>query len=90
MNNRQPAPVWHYLRGALRGYRLAGTVDNRVGMVLDEYLGHLARLVTDRELPLAEGFVMASAVVRFAGRCSPLPEARHERRPWTPFLEVAA
>lgn len=77
---RQRAPVWDYLRGALRGYRLAGTVDHRVGAVLDEYLGHLARLVTDREMPLAEGLVLGNAVVRFAGRCSPLPEARHEPR----------
>jgi hypothetical protein len=77
---RQTAPVWDYLRSALKGHRTSGTVDHRVGAALDEYLGHLARCVSTGEVTLAEGLVLGNAVVAFAGRCSPLPEARHEPR----------
>ncbi|KQO89376.1 hypothetical protein ASF36_23355 [Methylobacterium sp. Leaf90] len=78
--NVQPAPVWDYLRSALRGHRTSGAVDHRVGAALDEYLGHLARCVADGEVTLAEGLVLGNAVISFAGRCSPLPEARHAAR----------
>lgn len=76
----QHAPVWEFLRETLRAHRAMGRCDERLGPVLDEYLGHLARLVTTREVTLAEGLVLANDVVAFAGRCSPLPEARHEPR----------
>lgn len=76
----QHAPVWDYLRETLRAHRSSGACDERLGPVLDEYLGHLARLVTTREVTLAEGLVLANDVVKFAGRCRPLSEARHERR----------
>lgn len=78
--NNQPAPVWDYLRSALKGHRTSGAVDHRVGAVLDDYLGHLARCVADGEVTLAEGLVLGNAVISFAGRCSPLPETRHEPR----------
>lgn len=72
----QHAPVWE----TLRAHRWMGRCDERLGPVLDEYLGHLARLVTTRELTLAEGLVLANDVVKFSGRCRPLSETRHERR----------
>lgn len=74
------ALVWDYLRSALKGHRLAGTVDHRVGAALDEYLGHLARCATTGEMTLAEGLALGNAVVAFAGRAVPLPEARHAVR----------
>ncbi|MGU3476907.1 hypothetical protein [Methylobacterium sp. D48H] len=77
---RQHAPVWDYLRETLRAHRSSGACDERVGPVLDEYLGHLARLVTTREVTLAEGLVLANRVVSFAGQCRPLSEARHAPR----------
>lgn len=76
----QHAPVWDYLRETLRAHRSSGACDERVGPVLDEYLGHLARLVTTREVTLAEGLVLANRVVKFAGQCTPLTEARHVPR----------
>ncbi len=78
----QHAPVWEFLRETLRAHRSSGACDERIGPVLDEYLGHLARLVTARQVTLAEGLVLANEVVKFGGRCRPLPEARCEpRRP---------
>lgn len=79
-NASQPAPVWTHLRECLRGHRLAGTVDHRIGEVLDEYLGHLARCVAAGEVTLAEGLVVGNAAVAAAGRLRPLPEARRVPR----------
>ncbi|WP_267358512.1 MULTISPECIES: hypothetical protein [unclassified Methylobacterium] len=74
------APVWDYLAGIIRGYRLAGTVDARLGPILEEYVGHTGRLVRDRGLTLAEGLVLAQAAVTAAGRLAPLEEARRVAR----------
>jgi hypothetical protein len=80
MIDQNLAPVWTYLAETIRGYRLAGTVDHRVGIVLQEYVGHCGRLVRDRSLTLAEGLVLAQAAVTAAGRLAPLEEARHTPR----------
>lgn len=80
MNRQAHAPVFDFFRDALKGYRLSGAVDYRVGPVLDEYLGHLARCVADGEVTVAEGLVLGNLVVKFASRCASLPEARRERR----------
>lgn len=80
MNKREHAPVFTFFREAVRGYRTAGLCDHRVGPVLDEYLGHLGRCVADGEMTVAEGLVVGNAVVKFASRCTPLPDARLEPR----------
>lgn len=77
---RQHAPVFQFFREALRGYRIAGLCDHRLGPVLDEYLGHLARCVADGEMTVAEGLVLGNRVVRFASHAVPLDEARQVPR----------
>lgn len=57
------ALVFDAFRSMIRGHRVAGTIDFRVGPVADAYLGHVAPCVADRELTLAEGLVQANAVV---------------------------
>ncbi len=74
------APVFDAFRSMIRGHRVAGTIDYRVGPVADANLGYVARCVADRELTLAEGLVLANAVVKLATRCVPLVEARREPR----------
>lgn len=76
----KPAPVFDAFRSMICGHRVAGTIDYRVGPAADAYLGHVARCAADRELTLAEGLVLANAVVKLATRCVPLPEARWEPR----------
>lgn len=76
MTDQRLAPVWEYLAGAVRGYRLAGTVDSRFGLLLEEYVGHTGRLVRDRHLTLAEGLVRANGAVRAARDLVALEEAR--------------
>ncbi|CAA2104567.1 MULTISPECIES: hypothetical protein [Methylobacterium] len=74
------APVWDYLRSSIRAHRLAGTVDHRVGVVLDEYVGHMARCVATRQVTLSEGLAAANAAVVACGRLIPIPEDRLEAR----------
>lgn len=74
------APIFEASRHSLRGHRVAGTVDYRIGPAVDAYLGHIARCVADREVTLSEGLVLANAAVKLATRCVPLPEARMEPR----------
>lgn len=76
MNRQQHAPVFTAFREMIRGHRVAGTIDFRVGPVADAYIGHVARCVADREMTLADGLVLTNAVVKLAVRCVPLPEAR--------------
>ncbi|GEP08900.1 hypothetical protein [Methylobacterium gnaphalii] len=80
MNQRQHAPVFQFFREALGGYRGAGLCDHRLGLVLDEYLGHLARSISGGEMTVAEGLVLGNRVVRFASHVVPLDEARHVPR----------
>ncbi|MCJ2046344.1 hypothetical protein MKK58_17655 [Methylobacterium sp. J-078] len=74
------APVWDYLASTIRGYRIAGTCDARVGVVLEDYVGHAGRLVRDRHLTLSEGLVLANRAVRAARDLHALEEARRAPR----------
>lgn len=89
MNQREHAPVFDFFRQAVRGYRVAGLCDYRIGPALDAYLGHLARCVADGEVAVAEGLTLGNAVVRFAARAIPLPEARQEPRDEPPIPSPA-
>jgi hypothetical protein len=80
MSDPPLAPVWAYLAGAVRGYRLAGTVDPRLDEHLEAYVGHCGRLVRDRHLTLSEGLRLARKAVDAAGDLVALEEARHAPR----------